>query len=502
MPCASIGGRGLPRLAGDGRHAESQPARRRRRDLVAASHGASRRDASDDRAPARRPGPHGRSPSHSAGTEPPRAAARQLETADPSSAPCSRRPASSAAAEPASPWRANGRRSRSAARRRDRAGQRRRRRAPVGEGPGADGDPTAPRARRRGAGGRCRRARTGSSSTSAASTRRRSPPSSAHWPSERPRTRADRSRVPIELVAPPRSYIAGEESAAVHFVNEGDATPDHEAAATVRARRGRPPDARPERREPRARRADRAVRRPRGFAKPGAARRGARRSLTINGRAAVGRRRGRDRDDAGRGRRDRRRPGHGGGPVMLGGYFGGWVAGADAWNAPLDPIELRRSRVRVRLRCRGVPRRHGRAACTRQPGSLTSWPARAPPSAGRACSASARSPTRRRALRPARRGTATSAASRAGRGPLPVAGHAVIRTGRWACCRARCAIFDSDFAAATSATRRCTRRPASLDGRLMAAQPHGRGVPSPSSCSRSIGSCATATAAAPSCCPR
>jgi NADH:ubiquinone oxidoreductase subunit F (NADH-binding) len=32
-----------------------------------------------------------------------------------------------------------------------------------------------------------------------------------------------------------------------------------------------------------------------------------------------------------------------GGPVLLGGYFGGWVAGAEAWHAPLDPIDLRRS---------------------------------------------------------------------------------------------------------------------------------------------------------------
>ncbi len=34
-----------------------------------------------------------------------------------------------------------------------------------------------------------------------------------------------RTRIPIEIVAAPATYISGEESAAVHFVNEGDARP-------------------------------------------------------------------------------------------------------------------------------------------------------------------------------------------------------------------------------------------------------------------------------------
>jgi len=31
-----------------------------------------------------------------------------------------------------------------------------------------------------------------------------------------------------------------------------------------------------------------------------------------------------------------------GSPVLLGGYFGTWVAGDAAWNTPLDPVALRR----------------------------------------------------------------------------------------------------------------------------------------------------------------
>ena len=108
---------------------------------------------------------------------------------------------------------------------RDRPGQRRRGRAAVGQGPRAHDRPAAPRPRRRRAGGRRRRRTT-------------------HRPVRRRRARArDRrarlgaarsgapcggkgaSRIPVELVTPPRSYIAGEESAAVHFVNEGDPRP-------------------------------------------------------------------------------------------------------------------------------------------------------------------------------------------------------------------------------------------------------------------------------------
>ncbi len=148
-----------------------------------------------------------------------------------------------------------------------------------------------------------------------------------------------RSRLPIELVAAPPTYISGEESAAVHFINEGDARPtttpprpfergidglptlvqnvESLAHAALIARFG----------DGWYREAGRG--RTRGTA-----------LVTIGGAplpgvteieigttlAEVARRAGFQLT---------------GGPVLQGGYFGGWVAGSDAWQMPLDPPELR-----------------------------------------------------------------------------------------------------------------------------------------------------------------
>ena len=53
------------------------------------------------------------------------------------------------------------------------------------------------------------------------------------------------------------AYVAGEETALVHWLNGGEARADVHAAASVRARRRRATDARRQRRDARALRADR-----------------------------------------------------------------------------------------------------------------------------------------------------------------------------------------------------------------------------------------------------
>ena len=150
----------------------------------------------------------------------------------------------------------------------------------------------------------------------------------------------DGSRIPIELVAPPRSYIAGEESAAVHFVNAGDPRPTTKPPRPFeRGVNGRPTLV--QNVESLAHVALIARFGDRWFREAGRAGTRGTALLTINGAprsgvveveigttlAEVGAMAGVPVT---------------GGPVMLGGYFGGWVAGPDAWNAPLDPVELRR----------------------------------------------------------------------------------------------------------------------------------------------------------------
>jgi NADH:ubiquinone oxidoreductase subunit F (NADH-binding) len=147
-------------------------------------------------------------------------------------------------------------------------------------------------------------------------------------------------RVPISLVAPPVSYVAGEESAAVHFVNSGDPRPttvpprpfekgvggkptlvqnvESLAHAALIARFG----------EAWYREVGRA-------STPGTA------LVTVTGGTRpgvieidLGTTIAEVAEWAGVAAGD-------GSPVLLGGYFGGLVAGADAWRLPLDPAILR-----------------------------------------------------------------------------------------------------------------------------------------------------------------
>jgi NADH:ubiquinone oxidoreductase subunit F (NADH-binding) len=150
------------------------------------------------------------------------------------------------------------------------------------------------------------------------------------------------ARVPIKIVDAPDTYVAGEESAAVHFVNEGDARPtttpprpyergiggrptlvqnvESLAAAALIARRG-----------------------PDWYRETGRGQTRGTALVTVTGSvndgiheieigtpiaelAGIA--------GAGGSADDRQ-------AVLLGGYFGGWVAAERAWRLPLDPLALR-----------------------------------------------------------------------------------------------------------------------------------------------------------------
>jgi NADH:ubiquinone oxidoreductase subunit F (NADH-binding) len=149
-------------------------------------------------------------------------------------------------------------------------------------------------------------------------------------------------RVPTTIAAPPVSYIAGEESAAVHFVNSGDPRPttvpprpfekgvggrptlvqnvESLAHAALIARFG---DAW-YREAGRAETPGTALVTVTGGSRPGV--------LEIDLGTTIGELAQWAGVTAGEGS-----------PVLLGGYFGGLIAGADAWRLPLDPAILRRN---------------------------------------------------------------------------------------------------------------------------------------------------------------
>lgn len=149
-------------------------------------------------------------------------------------------------------------------------------------------------------------------------------------------------RVPTTIVTPPVSYLAGEESAAVHFVNAGDARPttvpprpfekgvggrptlvqnvESLAQAALIARYG---DAW-YRDAGRAETMGTALVTVTGGTRPGV--------IEIDLGTTIGEVAQWAGVEAGEGS-----------PVLLGGYFGGLVAGAEAWRLPLDPAILKRN---------------------------------------------------------------------------------------------------------------------------------------------------------------
>ena len=243
-------------------------------------------------------------------------------------------------------------------------------------------------------------------------------------------SRGGRSQIPIDLVTAPHTYIAGEESAAVHYLNVGDARPtaipprpfergvggratlvqnvESLAQVALIARHGdgwyrelgRGPDAWQRARDRRWR----------------------------------GRSCGRDRD---RLRDDHRRAGR------LGrGRPTASVRCCSAGTSGAGSGPTRRGICRWTRRCsdRGAARSAAESCTTsspepagsmRRPASSTTWPASPPRSAGRASSACEPSPMRRPAWRRrARRTTTTSRTSSGGRGSWPAAARASIPMAR------------------------------------------------------------------------
>ena len=157
------------------------------------------------------------------------------------------------------------------------------------------------------------------------------------------RAQADRAAgaPPVELVAAPATYIAGEESAAVHYLNAGDARPttvpprpyergvdgrstlvqnvESLAYAALIARLG-----------------------PAWYRDAGRSETRGTTLVTIAGAPRSGVLEvelGTTVAELAEGAGITHRAGS---AVLLGGYFGTWVAGDEAWRAPLDPVALRR----------------------------------------------------------------------------------------------------------------------------------------------------------------
>jgi NADH:ubiquinone oxidoreductase subunit F (NADH-binding) len=147
--------------------------------------------------------------------------------------------------------------------------------------------------------------------------------------------------VTVELVAAPATYIAGEESAAVHFINDGDARPTSIPPRPFeRGIDGRPTLV--QNVESLAHAALIARYGAAWYREAGRAETRGTALVTVGGtprsgvtEIEIGTTLGEVVAFAGAPVT--------GGPVLLGGYFGGWVAGEEAWRGPLDPALLRRA---------------------------------------------------------------------------------------------------------------------------------------------------------------
>ena len=273
----------------------------------------------------------------------------------------------------------------------------------------------------------------------------------------------------------PRTYVAGEESAAVHCVERGRSPADHDAAAAVRARRRRPADARAERREPRPRGADRTVRVTAWYREAGRGETRGTALFTVSGAPQSGVVELELGHEHRRGRGRRRRRGAGG-PVLLGGYFGGWVAGAEALARATRSDRAPAGRGAPSGAASSRSSTSARAASASRPRSSTTWPARAPPNAARACSACGPSPTRRHGIATAMPATTTSAGSPAGRETLTGRGACRHPDGAVGLVRSALRVFDAEFARHQRNRRCITQRaphgaPPDVGERLGAAVP-------------------------------
>ncbi len=157
---------------------------------------------------------------------------------------------------------------------------------------------------------------------------------------ERAVSRDRRGAVPIELVAAPHSYIAGEESAAVHYVNEGDArpttTPPRPFERGVGGRATLVQNV-----ESLAHVALIARYGDTWYRQLGAGTTRGSAVVTVGGAVSHA---GVTEIAFGTTIRDLASlagAAGGVGAVLLGGYFGGWLRAHEAWDLPLDPVTLR-----------------------------------------------------------------------------------------------------------------------------------------------------------------
>jgi len=160
---------------------------------------------------------------------------------------------------------------------------------------------------------------------------------------ERAEARAGSPHHTFDLVAAPHAYVSGEESAAVHFVNAGDARP----TSTPPRPFERGIDDRPtlvQNVESLAHAALVARYGDAWYREPGRDVTRGTALVTIGGaprygvtEIELGLSLGDVATTVGLDPGSRRAAG----PVLLGGYFGGWVAGEDVWRTPLDPVTLR-----------------------------------------------------------------------------------------------------------------------------------------------------------------
>ncbi len=149
-------------------------------------------------------------------------------------------------------------------------------------------------------------------------------------------------RVPIQLFDAPDTYVAGEESAAVHFVNTADARPTTKPPRPFeRGIDGRPTLVQNVESLAHAaliaRHGDGWYRERGRAATPGTA------LVTISGadhhgvrEIEIGTTVGELAAEAGAGKRATDRQ-----AVLVGGYFGGWMSAERGWDLPLDPVALR-----------------------------------------------------------------------------------------------------------------------------------------------------------------
>jgi NADH:ubiquinone oxidoreductase subunit F (NADH-binding) len=150
--------------------------------------------------------------------------------------------------------------------------------------------------------------------------------------------RATARAVPISLVTAPPSYVAGEETAAVHYLNEGDARP---TGTTHRVyQRGIAGDPTLVQNVETLAHVALIARRGDAWYREVGAGVGGTALVTLGGVARPGVM------EIAIGTTIRELAERAGAPadaraVLLGGYFGGWLAASTAWNLPLDPPALR-----------------------------------------------------------------------------------------------------------------------------------------------------------------